>query len=255
MAGRVAHPRGAFDDAAVYDGFMGRYAVQFAPQFADLAGVGDTGRALDVGCGTGALTTELARRLGPQAVTGIDPSRPFLAAARARNPEVRFERGVGEALPFDDGEFDFTLAQLALGHTYDPPATLAEIVRVTAPGGIVALCSWEATAPTPYAPYEAAMVKHEPGYERTVRGRRPDNLLRALGLVAVETAELTASVRFERFEDWWTPVSDGVGPTSSYIRTLDPASKARLRAGCEAELPVAPFDLPGIAIAMKGVVP
>jgi SAM-dependent methyltransferase len=256
MAERVTWERGAFDDAAIYDGFMGRYAVQFAPQFADLVGIGRTGRALDVGCGTGALTAELARRLGPGAVRAIDPSRQFLAAAHERNPGVVVQRGVAEALPFDDGEFDFTLAQLAVGHTYDPPAALAEMARVTAPGGIVATCEWMPSGPSPYTPFITARATLDPGYYRPRPGRqRRVDRLRALGVVSIETAEVTASVRFECFEDWWAPVSNGVGPSSTYVRTLDPESKARLRALCGAELPSGSFELPGVALAVKGVVP
>ena len=88
--------------AEAYDRFMGRYSVPLAPQLADLAGVAAGQRVLDVGCGPGALTTELVARLGPASVSAVDPSEPFVAAARERHPGVSVQRAAAEELPFED---------------------------------------------------------------------------------------------------------------------------------------------------------
>jgi trans-aconitate methyltransferase len=73
-----------FDVAAdAYDRFMGRYSGRLAPRFVDFAGVHAGYMVLDVGCGPGAATAELLDRLGPDAVAAVDPSEPFVAAARA----------------------------------------------------------------------------------------------------------------------------------------------------------------------------
>ena len=98
--------------ADLYDRFMGRYAVPLAPGFADLAAVDAGRRVLDVGCGPGALTAELVRRLGPSAVSAVDPSEPFVAAARQRHPGVDVQRATAEEMPFEDRVFDAALAQL-----------------------------------------------------------------------------------------------------------------------------------------------
>ncbi len=83
-----------FDVAAeAYDRFMGRYSRHLSAQLADLAGVRHGQRVIDVGCGPGALTAELVTRLGPAAVAAVDPSEPFVAAARARNPGADVRRG------------------------------------------------------------------------------------------------------------------------------------------------------------------
>jgi ubiquinone/menaquinone biosynthesis C-methylase UbiE len=71
-------------------------------------------RALDVGCGPGALTALLVARLSADTVSVIDPSEPFVAAAQARFPNVLVRKGFAEELPFTDGSFDVTLAQLVV---------------------------------------------------------------------------------------------------------------------------------------------
>jgi ubiquinone/menaquinone biosynthesis C-methylase UbiE len=93
----------------------------------------DGQRALDVGCGPGALTAELVSRLGAVAVAAVDPSEPFVAAARERHPGVQVLRASAEHLPFPDRTFDASLAQLVVHFMSDPVAGLAEMARVTRP--------------------------------------------------------------------------------------------------------------------------
>jgi trans-aconitate methyltransferase len=78
--------------AEAYDGFMGRYSRLLSSQLLDLASVRRGQRVLDVGCGTGALTSELVARLGSAAVSAVDPSEPFVAATRERHPGVDVRR-------------------------------------------------------------------------------------------------------------------------------------------------------------------
>src|SRR5688500_20269828 len=99
---------------------MGRYSTRLAPLFADLAGVERGQRALHRGCGPGALTGELVARLGAEAVTAVDPSEPFVIAARERYPGVEVRQAAAEELPFADAEFDIALAQLVVHFMADP---------------------------------------------------------------------------------------------------------------------------------------
>jgi trans-aconitate methyltransferase len=73
--------------AEAYDRLMGRYGAPLAAAFLDAVGIRAGMRALDVGCGPGALTAALAGRLGDQHVAAVDPSEPFVAACRRRLPE------------------------------------------------------------------------------------------------------------------------------------------------------------------------
>lgn len=130
----------SFDvNASAYDSFMGRYSVLLAPQLADLAGVAPGQRALDVGAGTGALTIELVKRLGASSVAAADPSTPFVGSMRQRFPEVDVHEAPAEALPFPDGAFDATIAQLVVQFMSDPIAGVTEMARVTRPGGVVSV--------------------------------------------------------------------------------------------------------------------
>ncbi|NTW39189.1 MAG: methyltransferase domain-containing protein, partial [Cellulomonadaceae bacterium] len=134
----------SFDVAAeLYDRFMGRFSRPLAPLLADFADVQPGHRALDVGSGPGALTGELVERLGPDAVTAIDPSAPFVAALAEHFPGVAVTRGGAEQLPYPDGSFDRTLAQLVVHFMADPVAGVKEMARVTRPGGVVAACVWD----------------------------------------------------------------------------------------------------------------
>src|ERR671937_746135 len=121
-----------------YDNFMGRYARELAPVFADFTGV-RSGNALDVGCGSGILTEELASRLGPENVAAVDPS-PLVEACALRVPNADVRRGAAEALPWPDATFDAALAQLVLHFLDDPVAGLVEMRRARRPRGAVSAC-------------------------------------------------------------------------------------------------------------------
>jgi ubiquinone/menaquinone biosynthesis C-methylase UbiE len=113
--------------ADAYQRFIGGFADRLAPLFADLAGVGPGQRALDVGCGPGALTAELVRRLGADAVRAVEPSPRFAAVVEQRLPGVDVRQATAEQLPFGDGTFDVTLAQLVVHFMADPVAGLREM--------------------------------------------------------------------------------------------------------------------------------
>src|SRR5262245_28658674 len=123
---------------SAYDRYMGRYSVPLAARLADAARVGQGQRALEVGCGPGALTAELALRLGAENVNAIDPSEPFVEECRSRNPGVDVRIGAAESLPFPDASFDAALAQLAFQFMHEPERGAAEMRRVLRPGCAVA---------------------------------------------------------------------------------------------------------------------
>ena len=98
--------------------------------------VTEGGAALDVACGTGALTRALARRVGPSGrVVGLDFSSGMLDGARRRSPGMTWVQGDALELPFADGEFDAATIAFGLRNLADPTRGLAEMRRVVRPGG------------------------------------------------------------------------------------------------------------------------
>jgi SAM-dependent methyltransferase len=250
----------SFEVAAdAYDAYMGRHSARLAPALADLAGVVAGQMVLDVGCGPGALTAELVRRLGPDAVAAVDPSEPFCAAARARHPGVDVRRAPAEDLPFPDGVFDVTLAQLVVHFMTDPAAGLAEMSRVTRASGVVAACVWDfAGERAPISTFWRAARELDPGAEDEsglpgARAGHLAELFRAAGLVEVEELELSVTAEFVSFDEWWEPYTLGVGPAGAHVRALGEMDRSALRERCRTLLAEAPFSLTAVAWAARGL--
>jgi ubiquinone/menaquinone biosynthesis C-methylase UbiE len=246
--------------AEAYDRFMGRYSLQLSPQLAELAGVRAGKRVLDVGCGPGALTAELVDRLGPEAVSAVDPSEQFVAAARARNPGVDVLQASAEDLPFPDRVFDAALAQLVVHFMSDPVAGLAEMARVTRQDGVVAACVWDFSGGDgPLGPFWAAARELDPEIagESQLPGTREGHLadlFEAARLREIEETAHSASLEHASFENWWEPFTLGVGPAGTYAAGLDEERQAELREKCRSMLPAPPFTVTARAWAVRGLV-
>jgi SAM-dependent methyltransferase len=241
-----------------YQRFIGRYSEPLAARFADLAGVRPGQRALDVGCGPGTLTAELAGRLGAGAVCAVEPSASFAAAAAQRLPGVDVRRGAAEQLPFPDGAFDVALAQLVVHFMADPMAGLREMGRVTRPGGVVAACVWDhAGGGGPLTAFWRAVHETDPAAadESHLAGAREGDLARLCaqaGLGQVQAGMLIVRARYATFDDWWEPFTLGVGPAGDYVASLDAGRRGRLREHCRRLLPAEPVEITAAAWAATG---
>jgi SAM-dependent methyltransferase len=245
--------------AEAYDRFMGRYSTPLAPRFLDFAKVG-SGPVLDVGCGPGALTSVLVERFGADGVAAADPSEPFVAAARERHPGVRVELAPAEAMPFEDGQFAASLAQLVVHFMSDPVAGIREMTRVTREGGVVAACVWDlAGGRAPLGPFWKAARQLDPDVddESRLAGAREGHLAElfdAAGVREIADGAISVSIEHATFDEWWEPYTLGVGPAGTHVAHLDETQRAALRDRCRDLLPDAPFTIEARAWAARGVV-
>ena len=245
-------------EASAYDRFMGRYSAPLALQLAEFAQVERGQRALDVGCGPGALTRELVARLGAAAVAAVDPSESFVDACRERHPGVDVRQAGAESLPFADGDFDAALAQLVVHFMADPRAGLGEMARVTRASGVVAASVWDhAGGRSPISLFWTAARELDPGVEdeSDLAGARKGHLselFQAVGLGDVRDGELSVRAELGSFDDWWEPFGLGVGPAGAYASGLEPDHLKALKARCR-ELAPDPLRLEAVAWAARGV--
>ena len=238
---------------------MGRYSQNLAPAFADAAGVAGRIKVLDVGCGPGSLTEELARRVGEENVAAIDPAPQFAAACQERHPGADVRQGVAEELPWPDGSFDVTLASLVVAFMKDADQGVREMARVTRPGGTVAACMWDIPSGrmTMLSTFWKAARSLDPGVQSEVHrpgvteGDLGDRFRRA-GLENVVEGELEARVDYEDFDDYWEPFTFSVGPAGEHLASLSADRQAQLREACRAALPDGSFTLTARAWFARG---
>jgi SAM-dependent methyltransferase len=250
----------SFDVAAeAYDRFMGRYSGPLARLFADWSGIDTARSALDVGCGPGALTSVLARRLGEASVTAVDPSASFVAAARQRNPGVDVREASAEDLPFPDDSFDASLAELVVHFMTDPVAGVSEMRRVTRPGGVISACVWDfegGRAPQSrfFRALRAVTGSAEDESDRTGAGRgQLARLLHAAGCTSVAEDRLTVTQSFDDFDAWWEPYTLGVAPAGRQLAALDDVTRARVRDAARLMFPTGSFTIAVTAWAARGL--
>jgi SAM-dependent methyltransferase len=253
--------------ADAYERHVGRYGTQLAAGLIEFAGVVPPMHALDVGCGTGALTAVLADRLGADRVAGADPSQAFVDACRARLPAVEVVLARAERLPFGDGTFDAVLSQLVVNFMRDPVQGVREMARVARPGAIVSSCVWDYAgemtllrafwdAAREVAP-EAAATSDEGTVMRWCREGELADLWHAAGLREVRFGPLIVAAQYADFEDLWSPFPHGVAPSGAFCKALSDPDRAALHDAYRRRLRVGdqPFELTARAWSVAGRAP
>jgi len=251
-----------------YERFMGRWSRLLAPRLVAFAEVGDADRVLDVGAGTGALSCAVRDATKSARVTGIEPSREFVtSAARALpDPRVHFEVGNAEQLPLEDASIDSTLSMLVMNFIPKPERALAEMVRVTRPGGVVVAAVWDYSDgmqmlrvfwDEAVALDEASEPRDEAHMPLCRKGQLAA-LWERQGLGKVLEVPLSIDQHFASFEDYWEPFLLGQGPAGAYVASLPEerrkALEERLRKRLLGDSSDGAIDLPARAWAVKGTV-
>lgn len=244
-----------------YDRYMGRYSNALAAGLMSFAGVMPGVKVLDVGCGSGALTEALASRLGAPNVAGADPSEQLLQGCVDRVPGVEVRQADAANLPWKDATFDAVVSQLVMNFLPDPGAGLAEMIRVTRPGGAISCCTWDYATGMPMLRtfWDAALEDDEsaPDEARGMSLCTEDELVELWernGLSKVSTGRIEVSVDYVDFDDYWIPFMLGVGPAGAYCASLEPARLQQVRSACFRRLgsPKGPFTLDAHANAVRG---
>jgi len=211
-------------DADNYEKLMGRWSRRLAPLFIEHAGIARGEEVLEVGCGTRSLTFALAAASALGGLTAIDYSPIYLAAAQTKAGErsIRFEQGDGCALRFPDASFDRALSMLVLPSVLPhPELMIAEMRRVTRPGGVVAAAFWDSPGGTPHQRmlWDIAAVLDDAA--RAARDRTMSRPVYAPGALArmwaeagftdVDQRSLLIRMDFSDFSDYWEPFASGEG--------------------------------------------
>ncbi len=229
-----------FTVSSGYERYMGRWSRLLAPVYIGFAGVKNGERVLDVGAGTGALTSALEAALTSSELLCIDPSEGFINYAKknAKSGRVSFEVGDAQALRFKDASFDHTMSMLVMNFIPDHDKAIAEMRRVTRPQGVVSSCVWD---------YNAGMqslrffwdevVALDPGMEpkdernmKLTREGQLGQLWRKAGLVNVQEKALAIDQSYQSFDDYWGPRLTGVGPGGAYVVSLTEERRRQLEA-------------------------
>jgi ubiquinone/menaquinone biosynthesis C-methylase UbiE len=262
----MAETENLFNDGAAYERLMGRWSRIAGEVFLDWLKAPKNLRWLDVGCGNGAFTEVLIARSAPLEVMAVDPSEGQLAYARTRPGAklAQFRAGGAQALPFPDRSFDAVSMALVITFVPDPAKAVAEMARVTRPGGLIATYMWDIPGgglpvrPTIVAMNALGMASPPfPGADASTR----DNM-RALwekvGLQSVETRVIRIPIVYADFDDFWESNSVPVGPSGNAIHDMSPSAREQLKAKLREQLPVRPdgrIAYEAFANAVKGRVP
>ena len=234
-----------------YERYMGRWSRPLAGAFLEWLRPPATQHWLEVGCGTGALTTAIVRSCDPASVVACDPSDAFVEHARRQvtDPRVSFVAAGAEAPPQRDGGFDLVVSGLVLNFLAAPEAVLTSLRHRLRPGGTVSACVWDYAAGMEFLRAfwdEATAV--DSGAADLDEGRRfplcSTTALRALfdaaGLTQVDTGAIEIETRFAGFHDYWEPFLRGTGPAPAFVASLAPPARDELRERLRRRLPAAP---------------
>jgi len=238
-----------WDSGDAYEPYVGRWSRLVAREFVKWLALPPASRWLDVGCGTGALTQTVLEHAAPSEVVGTDPSVAYIALARARmdgDPRVHFEIGDAQALRAAAATFDMVVSGLVLNFVPRPELAVAEMARVTRPGGTVAAYVWDyAEGMRLMRHFWDAADALDPKAKELDEGQRfwlcnPEPLSRlflSAGLKDVEVRAIEVPTYFRDFDDYWSPFLGGQGPAPSYAMSLSEERRAELRERLRASLP------------------
>ncbi|WP_211907431.1 class I SAM-dependent methyltransferase [Pikeienuella piscinae] len=238
-------------DGDAYEMYVGRWSRQTGKKFLSWLDAPRGLRWLDLGCGTGALTSQILRDCDPHSVVGVEPSEGFLTLARESisDERAKFLPGSGEKVPVNDGMVDFAVSGLVLNFIPEKEKAMAELVRSVDEGGTVAAYVWDYSGHVQFMRYfwDAAIALDPAASEKDEGVRFPicrpaalADLFSGAGLRDVATAPIDIVTPFADFDDYWTPFLSGIAPAPGYCASLDDGERQRLKRRLIETLPTDP---------------
>jgi ubiquinone/menaquinone biosynthesis C-methylase UbiE len=241
----VAETQNFFVDGEAYERLMGRFTRAAGNIFLDWLSPPDGLVWIDVGCGTGAFTGLLLDRCAPKKVRAVDPSSEQIAYAR-KTPaaaHVDFQIGDAQALPFGNGEFDAGVMALVITFVPDPNKTIAELKRVTKPGGIVGTYMWDFyNKGFPQHPFREALermgveVPYLPGHAHS-RMNNMEGYFKSAGLEDTATRVIEVDVVYANFDELWRGQTALPNYVVQHILKMAPGDVERLKSDLLERLP------------------
>jgi len=214
-----------------YESYMGRWSRPLARRFISWLAPPCGANWLDVGCGTGALTSTICELADPASVLACDPSEPFIDHARKTvlDGRVSFVVAGAEDLPNGGGTLDYIVSGLVLNFVENPGRAIARMSQRLRRRGMIAAYVWDYADGIEFLRRfwdEAAAL--DSAAADLDEGRRfplcQPEMLKALFLGAslshVTVSALEIPTRFQDFQDFWTPFLRGTGPAPAYVASL-----------------------------------
>lgn len=248
---------------------MGRWSRALAHAFINWMDCAPRLDWLEIGCGTGALTTAICARANPASVVACDPSPAFIDYAKTQlpDPRVTFVVASADDFPIRTQGYGAVTSLLALNFFPSPASALARMTTATQDRCVIAACVWDYAGDMQFLRYfwDAAAKIAAPARDADEGVRfsicRPDalrGLFADAGLQDVVCEPLEIATPFPTFADYWQPFLGGTGPAPSFVAALDVAEREALQAELQAVLPVdatGAINLRARAWAVRGTTP
>jgi SAM-dependent methyltransferase len=216
---------------------------------------------LDVGCGCGGTTLELARRVGPRGrALGVDVSRPMLERARARAggvANVSFLEADAQSAAFEAAPFDLVFSRFGVMFFSDPAAAFANLRRALRPGGRLSFVCWQRLADNPWVAVPLGALATQlplppppppgaPGPFAFADAERVAGLLGAAGFAGVVRDDVRETLRLGGGDlDAAVDFALEIGPASAALREADAGPELRARVAAAVRDALAPFAAGG----------